>query len=59
MAALCYIYLFVLLKNYGCLVIVIQCVLFQPAEETQIEDECPSDVDLNDPYFAEELGKAG
>ncbi|KAJ7341634.1 hypothetical protein JRQ81_005969 [Phrynocephalus forsythii] len=28
-------------------------------EETQIEDECPSDVDLNDPYFAEELGEAG
>ncbi|XP_053236562.1 ESF1 homolog [Podarcis raffonei] len=29
------------------------------ADETLTEDECPSDVDLNDPYFAEELGKAG
>uniref|UniRef100_A0A6J0UA32 ESF1 homolog n=1 Tax=Pogona vitticeps TaxID=103695 RepID=A0A6J0UA32_9SAUR len=29
------------------------------AEETQTEDECPSDVDWNDPYFAEELGPAG
>ncbi|XP_042314093.1 ESF1 homolog [Sceloporus undulatus] len=29
------------------------------AEETLTEDECPSDVDWNDPYFAEELGKTG
>ncbi|XP_034965949.1 ESF1 homolog [Zootoca vivipara] len=29
------------------------------ADGTLTEDECPSDVDLNDPYFAEELGKAG
>ncbi|XP_061478568.1 ESF1 homolog isoform X2 [Rhineura floridana] len=29
------------------------------AEETLNEDECPPDVNLNDPYFAEELGKAG
>ncbi|XP_044310324.1 ESF1 homolog isoform X2 [Varanus komodoensis] len=28
------------------------------AEEIPTEDECPSDVDLNDPYFAEELEKA-
>nr|XP_060642028.1 ESF1 homolog [Anolis sagrei ordinatus] len=28
-------------------------------EETLVEDECPSDVDLNDPYFAEELKKTG
>lgn len=37
-----------------------QYVLFQAAaEETLTEDECPSDVDLDDPYFAEELGKPG
>uniref|UniRef100_A0A8C0EIX8 ESF1 nucleolar pre-rRNA processing protein homolog n=1 Tax=Bubo bubo TaxID=30461 RepID=A0A8C0EIX8_BUBBB len=29
------------------------------AEREQSEDELPSDVDLNDPYFAEELGKTG
>ncbi|XP_053140568.1 ESF1 homolog isoform X3 [Hemicordylus capensis] len=29
------------------------------AEEILTEDECPSDIDLNDPYFAEELGKEG
>ncbi|XP_062981412.1 ESF1 homolog [Elgaria multicarinata webbii] len=29
------------------------------AEEILSGDECPSDVDLNDPYFAEELGKTG
>ncbi|XP_060086814.1 ESF1 homolog [Heteronotia binoei] len=29
------------------------------AEETLTDDECPSDVDLNDPYFAEEMGKPG
>ncbi|XP_007423978.1 ESF1 homolog [Python bivittatus] len=28
-------------------------------KEMLTEDECPSDVDLNDLYFAEELGKAG
>ncbi|XP_070588725.1 ESF1 homolog isoform X2 [Erythrolamprus reginae] len=28
-------------------------------KETLSGDECPSDVDLNDPYFAEELGKPG
>uniref|UniRef100_A0A803TCZ8 ESF1 nucleolar pre-rRNA processing protein homolog n=1 Tax=Anolis carolinensis TaxID=28377 RepID=A0A803TCZ8_ANOCA len=28
-------------------------------EETLVEDEYPSDVDLNDPYFAEELKKTG
>ncbi|XP_032069332.1 ESF1 homolog [Thamnophis elegans] len=28
-------------------------------KETLSEDECPSDVDLNDPYFAEELGRPG
>ncbi|XP_063172422.1 ESF1 homolog [Candoia aspera] len=28
-------------------------------KEMLTEDECPSDVDFNDPYFAEELGKAG
>ncbi|XP_021245889.1 ESF1 homolog isoform X1 [Numida meleagris] len=29
------------------------------AEREMSEDEIPSDVDLNDPYFAEELGKTG
>ncbi|XP_015281492.1 PREDICTED: ESF1 homolog [Gekko japonicus] len=29
------------------------------AEEMPTDDECPSDVDLNDPYFAEEMGKPG
>ncbi|OXB60358.1 hypothetical protein ASZ78_010968 [Callipepla squamata] len=29
------------------------------AERETSEDEIPSDVDLNDPYFAEELGKPG
>ncbi|KAL7991313.1 hypothetical protein Chor_015569 [Crotalus horridus] len=29
------------------------------AKEMLTEDECPSDVDLNDPYFAEELGRPG
>ncbi|OXB82870.1 UNVERIFIED_CONTAM: hypothetical protein H355_010440 [Colinus virginianus] len=29
------------------------------AEREMSEDEIPSDVDLNDPYFAEELGKPG
>lgn len=29
------------------------------AETEQSEDELPSDVDLNDPYFAEELEKTG
>uniref|UniRef100_A0A8B9I1U4 ESF1 nucleolar pre-rRNA processing protein homolog n=1 Tax=Anser brachyrhynchus TaxID=132585 RepID=A0A8B9I1U4_9AVES len=29
------------------------------AEKELSEDEIPSDVDLNDPYFAEELGKTG
>ncbi|XP_062466717.1 ESF1 homolog [Pezoporus occidentalis] len=29
------------------------------AEKEQSEDELPSDVDLNDPYFAEELEKTG
>ncbi|XP_032040866.1 ESF1 homolog [Aythya fuligula] len=29
------------------------------AEKEMSEDEIPSDVDLNDPYFAEELGKTG
>uniref|UniRef100_A0A8D0H9W0 ESF1 nucleolar pre-rRNA processing protein homolog n=1 Tax=Sphenodon punctatus TaxID=8508 RepID=A0A8D0H9W0_SPHPU len=28
-----------------------------PAEEELSEDEFPADVDINDPYFAEELGK--
>ncbi|XP_034288286.1 ESF1 homolog [Pantherophis guttatus] len=28
-------------------------------KETLSEDECPSDVDLNDPYFVEELGRSG
>lgn len=51
-----YIYLY----YCWCLATEMQCVLFQAAaDETLMEDECPSDVDLNDPYFAEELGKAG
>uniref|UniRef100_A0ACB8GE27 Uncharacterized protein n=1 Tax=Sphaerodactylus townsendi TaxID=933632 RepID=A0ACB8GE27_9SAUR len=29
------------------------------AEDILTDDECPSDVDMNDPFFAEEIAKPG
>lgn len=37
----------------------VHALLQATAERDQSEDEVPSDVDLNDPYFAEELKKTG
>lgn len=45
------------------MVLVINCIYFifnfKALAEEASEDELPSDVDLNDPYFAEEVKKMG
>ena len=45
------------------MVFVINCMYFyihlKALAEEASEDELPSDVDLNDPYFAEEITKIG